>query len=119
MFKKTILPNEYDMHLKELINEFDDKRNDLMAQIPQLITKKNVIELYPDGADKNKAIADFEQTKQSLLTYIGAYDNIYNQLMRFDYSRCQEMRTNKYQFKSATSHSIIEIAYSNFYRNRV
>lgn len=119
MFKKNkIIPNTYDRQLKQLLVEWQENRDLLIGQVNILITKKNVIDLYPEGADKNKAIEDFKARQRFLLNYIARYDDTYNQLMTFDYSKCAETISAKWQYEKATSHNIIEIAYNNFYRNK-
>ena len=66
------------------------------------------ITLYPEGADKQKAIKEAEVAKQGLLCAIGYYDGItreYNETLK-----CDEQRITTIDYKPhiKTSHEIIE-----------
>ena len=117
MFQKTkVTPNAYDITLKKLIEARKNAKEALAARVSDIIIKKNVIDLYPEGADKNRAIEDFRYSQTSLLFYIANYDDIYSKLMNFEFSKCAYYTSDKIQFAKITSHSIIESAYREFMR---
>ena len=75
MFGKKKKPfNPYENRMDDLIHEVWEARDRLSAKAKQVITRLGVINLYPDGADREKAVSDAEKAKQSLLVAIGAYD---------------------------------------------
>lgn len=106
--------NEYDLTLKRLISTRREKYEQLISCVQDIIIKKDVIELYPAGADKEKAKQDFQRSQNILLTYIAEFDDIYCQLQNFEYSKCKYYITDKTAYESVTSHSIIESTYRNF-----
>ena len=74
---------------------------------------QGVIDLYPDGADRKKAVSDAEKAKQSLLVAIGAYDTA-----RMEYNDYVEKNAEKFDSHkekwTTTSHEIIEWAYKYY-----
>ena len=54
--KKQSLDTPADLQLKELYYPFIDLRDEFHSTIRQVIVKKEVIEIYPNGADKNKLL---------------------------------------------------------------
>lgn len=72
--KKDSHINIYEAHADELLYDLWAKRDKLTAQTREVITRKSVIDLYPDGADRNAAIKECEKAKRSLLCAISAYD---------------------------------------------
>ena len=55
----------------------------------QVITRVEVINLYPDGADRKKAVSDAKKAKQSLLVAIGAYDTARRRMERSQFGHLQ------------------------------
>lgn len=66
--------NPYENHIDELIYKVWEERDRLYEKTRQAITRVGVINLYPDGADRKKAVSDAEEAKHALLVAIGAYD---------------------------------------------
>lgn len=95
--------------------ELIDANTYLTSVAERVIIANGVIDLYPEGADKARAIEDAEAHKHSLLCAIGAYDGRmqeYNELLKREGAR--EMTTG-WVNEFSTSHKIIEIVYRNFW----
>lgn len=113
--KKNNKPfNPYESHADEMIYELWEERNRLNEKVKQIITRVGVINLYPDGADRKKAVSDAEKAKQSLLVAIGAYDTArmeYNDYIKKYAGQFESLRKEW----TTTSHEVIERAYQNYY----
>ena len=91
MFGKKKKPvNLYENRADDLIYELWEERDRLYEKTRQVITRVGVIDLYPDGADRKKAVSDAEKAKQSLLVAIGAYDTA-----RMEYNDYVEKKRGK------------------------
>ena len=101
-------------HYVELWRIVREAKNNLIAKTEAVIRKKGVIDLYPEGADKNIAIKDCETAQYNLICAIGHYDARVQELQEY-YSKNSEYLSN-YSSKSCTSHEIIEIVYANFFK---
>ena len=111
MFGKKKKPfNPYENRADELLYEVWEERDRVRAKATQVITCLGVIDLYPDGADRKKAVSDAEKAKQSLLVAIGAYDTA-----RMEYNDYVEKNAEKFDSPkkewTTTSHEIVERAY--------
>jgi hypothetical protein len=92
---------------------------DLNMAIKDIIIKNGCINLYPDGADKDKAIKDAEKAKEHLLSVMGVYDdwltNYKNKLVIYP----KEERTVTKEWdenRFLESHVLIERYYKGFYK---
>lgn len=95
--------------------ELIDANTYLTSVAERVIIANGVIDLYPEGADKARAIEDAEARKHSLLCAIGAYDGRmqeYNELLKREGAR---ETTTGWTNIFSTSHKIIEIVYRNFW----
>lgn len=105
--------NSYENRADDLIYELWEERDRLYEKTRQVITRVGVIDLYPDGADRKKAVSDAEKAKQSLLVAIGAYDTA-----RMEYNDYVEKNAEKFDSHkekwTTTSHEIIEWAYKYY-----
>lgn len=110
MFKKKKPFNPYENRVDELLYEVWEERDRVRVKATQVITRLGVIDLYPDGADRKKAVSDAEKAKQSLLVAIGAYDTA-----RMEYNNYVKKYTQMFdspkQEWTTTSHEIVEWAY--------
>lgn len=117
MFKKnkpTCTP--LDKLIAEKYHEVNNAKLRLMSAAENVIIANGVINLYPEGADKARAIKDTENRKHSLLCAIGAYDGQmqeYNDLLKREGAR---EKTAEWTNTFGTSHKIIEIVYRNFWK---
>lgn len=109
--KKQSLDTSADLQLKELYYPFIDLRDEFYSTIRQVIVKKEVIEIYPDGADKKQAIKDYHFEQQHLLALIGKYDDLKNQIDNFIKNNKEERHTTAHWEIPQTSHEAIEAIY--------
>lgn len=109
--KKQSLDTPADLQLKELYYPFIDLRDEFHSTIRQVIVKKEVIEIYPDGADKKQAIKDYHFEQQYLLALIGKYDDLRNQISNFIKNNKEERYTTAHWDIPRTSHETIEAIY--------
>lgn len=111
MFGKKKKPfNPYENRVDELLYEVWEERDRVYEKTTQVITRLGVIDLYPEGADRKKAVSDAEKAKQSLLVAIGAYDTArmeYNDYVK----KCAEKFDSPKKEWTTTSHEIVEWAY--------
>ena len=114
MFSKKKKPfNSYENRVNDLIHEVWEARDHLSARAKQVITRLGVINLYPDGADHEKAISDAEEAKRILIAAIGEYDIAqmeYNNYIK----KYAEMFDSPKREWTTTSHEIIEWAYQYY-----
>ena len=59
--KKSSYINIYEAHADERLYDLWAKRDKLTARTREAITRKGVIDLYPDGADRDAAIKKIAQ----------------------------------------------------------
>lgn len=88
--KKEKKFNPYENRADEMLYKVWEERDRLYEKTRQVITRVGVINLYPDGADRKKAVSDAEKAKQSLLVAIGAYDTA-----RIEYNDYVEKKRGK------------------------
>ena len=113
--KKNPTCTPLDRMIMDKNQELIDAKTYLMSTAERVIIANGVIDLYPEGADKTRAIEDAEAHKHSLLCAIGAYDGRmqeYNELLKREGAR---ETTTGWANKFSTSHKIIEIVYRNFW----
>lgn len=115
--KKDNHINIYENKADEYLYDLWEERNRLVAKTHEVITRKSVIELYPEGADRNAAIKKCETAKQSLLCAIGAYDT-----SRMEYNDYITENANRFnsprKLWTATSHDLIAIAYKEYFKKQ-
>lgn len=115
--KKDSYVNIYESHADERFYNLRAECDRLMAKTREVITRKAVIDLYPDGPDRNAAIKECEAAKHSLLCAIGAYDT--SRMEYNDYIKQNAERLNSPRRPwTTTSHDIIAIAYEKYFKNR-
>lgn len=114
MFSKKKKPfNPYGKCADDALYQVWEARDRLTAKTKQVITRLGVINLYPDGTDRKKAVSDAEKAKQSLLVAIGAYDTarmVYNIYIE---GNAEKFDSPKRKW-TTTSHEIIEWAYQYY-----
>lgn len=114
MFKKKkemIKDTIEDMQLNQLRVQIDDISHNMYKTIEDIIVKQGVINLYLDGADKDKAIKDYKFKQQQLLALIGEYDDLRNQIDNY-MKKTNEKRKTTLDYKlHVTSHERIEQIY--------
>ena len=113
--KKKVEQETYeDKQLIKLLYDCYEAMDKLKEQVLQTIITNNVVELYPDGADKNKAIKDSEHEKRMLLCCVATYDlKRTNYINYFEETRDKRVTTKNYTRDVAESHKVIEQTYKN------
>ena len=110
MFKKKKPFNPYENRVDELLYEVWEERDRVYEKTTQVITRLGVIDLYPEGADRKKAVSDAEKAKQSLLVAIGAYDTARMEYNDYVKKYAEKFDSPKKEW-TTTSHEIVEWAY--------
>lgn len=106
------------LQLKELYYPFIDLCDEFYSTIREVIVKKEVIEIYPDGADKSQAIKDYHFEQQYLLILVGRYDYLRDEINNFlDNNKETRKTTAGYGRITQSSHDKIEIIYDIIKRN--
>lgn len=77
-----------------------------------------VIDLYPEGTDRKKAVSDAEKAKQSLLVTIRAYDTARMEYNDYIKKYAQMFDSPKKEW-TTTSHEIVEWAYKYYNKERM
>lgn len=111
MFGKKKKPfNPYESRADELLYEVWEERDRVYEKTTKVITRLGVIDLYPEGADRKKAVSDAEKAKQSLLVAIGAYDTARMEYNDYVKKNPEKFDSPKQEWATA-SHEIVEWAY--------
>lgn len=113
--KKEKKFNPYESRADELLYEVWEERDRVYEKTTQVITRLGVIDLYPEGADRKKAVSDAEKTKQSLLVAIGAYDTARMEYNDYVKKYAEKFDSPKKEW-TTTSHEIVEWAYKYYYK---
>lgn len=108
--KKEKKFNPYESRADEQLYEVWEERDRVYEKTTQVITRLGVIDLYPEGADRKKAVSDAEKAKQSLLVAIGAYDTARMEYNDYVKKYAEKFDSPKKEW-TATSHEIVEWAY--------
>ena len=115
--KVEIRDTSADLLVKKLANEITEASCRISERVAKVIFRNGVIELYPEGADKEKAKADAEKSKQSLLSAIAIYDDLANQYERA-IAKEDRKTTIDYRSRLMTSHEIVEKDYEYYMKKR-
>lgn len=115
--KKTPITHDTpdDIRLKDIENERCEAFVTLRERAEKVIICNGVIDIYPEGADKEKAKADAEKAKYSLLCAIGHYDDLVRQYKEVFLSPNRNT-TSYYGRALISSHEVIECVYRDFYK---
>lgn len=114
MFGKKKKPfNAYENRVDDLIHEVWEARDRLRAKTRQVITRLGVINLYPDCADRKKAVSDAEEAKHALIVAVGAYDTARMEYNNYIKKYAEKFDNPKREW-TTTSHEIIEWAYQYY-----
>lgn len=115
--KNEVFDTVNDLVVKQIANELAEAHGLINERVKTVMLRIGVIELYPNGADKEKAKVDAEKAKQSLRNVVAVYDDA---ACRYNQAIIKENRktTLDYRSHSLTSHEIVEKAYEYFNRKR-
>ena len=116
-FTKTqpITDTMQDKKVKELAYDISEESARITDYATKVIVRNGAIELYPEGADKEKAKKDAQSARMLLLSAIGVYDDLIRQYKEALASNYERVTTLHYSAKYLTSHEIVENVYKNFY----
>lgn len=102
-----------DREVLDMIQRMQNSKNRLIDATERVIISKGVVELYPEGADKIKAIKDLDTRKDSLLYAIGDYNCKLRDLIKIENKKGDEINVPIPKFTN--SHEIIEFTYRKFF----
>lgn len=115
MKKKKYLPLGCQRY-EEKICEYLNAAYTLRERVKEVACKRDVISLYPDGADKDHACADYKDAQYRLLCAIGSVDGRLSEMSQL-YTQFSDVLSD-YNYISPShyqkSHNIIEDAYSQY-----
>lgn len=119
MKKKKELPLSC-LQYKEKVGEYLNAAYTLREKVRKVACKRDVISLYPDGADKDRACSDYKDAQYRLLCAIGSVDGRLSEMSQL-YAQFSDVLSdynyippNYYQ----KSHDIIEDAYSQYMKGK-
>lgn len=84
--------------------------DNLVEDVQFVYTRLNVVNLYPDGADKQRAIRDLEKAKSKLLVDIGIYDTLRAESLNMLNEKGED--TYSFEITHPKSHDVIEQTYA-------
>ena len=102
-----------DGEVLDMIQRMQNSKNRLIDATERVIISKGVVELYPEGADKIKAIKDLDTRKYDLLSAIGDYNSKFRDLIKIENKRGDKINVSIPKFTN--SHEIIEFTYRKFF----
>lgn len=118
LFKKKNKPTStpQDLAVVRLTERRCQALIDLRERAEKVIICNGAVDLYPEGADKEKAIVEAEAAKFGLLCAIGVFDDLTNQYLEALAEPLERRTTLDYSTSVLTSHKVIEMAYRDFYK---
>lgn len=116
MFKRKKMPEVRNAHYEQMWRDMLDAQITLDDRTDKTIARIGVIDLYPEGPDKEAAKRDAEKAKQLLLCAVGHYDSCRAELIRYNEQNPEKVPAgwNPNRFKN--SHEEIEIRYEKFFK---
>lgn len=98
---------------ESLIDEYLSASQSLNAVVPLVAIRRDVISLYPDGADRRSAENDFANAQHRLLCIIGAVDGRLADMNQYYEAHCDILQKNHYKAPNCytKSHELVEQAY--------
>ena len=117
MFKKKVSDTVADRMVYEAEELVQSAKNRLIGAVQQVIIKRGVIDLYPEGPDQERAKEHLKKAKFSLLCAIGNYDGRLQEYKNA-LNKNEEWRktTIGKRCQFIPSHEVIEIAYLEFFK---
>ena len=115
-FNKTPQPTSADLERRRLLHKLYVANQHLAERAELVIVRRGVVDLYPDGPDKELAEADLDKAKKSLLCAIGTSDGVRAELMRYVKDHYKDFVTTAGWVEPYTSHEIIEKTWRKFFQ---
>lgn len=110
-----------DLKRQQLTRKVLCAQSHLQECTENVIVRQQVIGLYPDGADKDKACEDFADAQRSMLCAIATLDDAISELHRYVKAHWDDFVTTKYKpdfSRDFNSHRCIEKTWRSFDRTR-
>ena len=112
--KETVQDTALDRKIREAFKVAHESRDALESNVFNVIRKNGVVALYPEGADKAKAIIDAEQAKHYMVNAIAQYDEAIQELNKVLALDDKRETTINWSNHLCTSHEIVENVYYNY-----
>ena len=109
--KEVTQTTALDRKVMEAFKVIHESRDALENKVLDVILKNCVVALYPEGADKAKAIVDTEQAKQYMVNAIAQYDEAMRELNHVLALEGERKTTAEWGNHFCDSHKIIENVY--------
>lgn len=112
MFKKKNrdMETSADITLRAINNQVVEAYDRLKETVKRNVVKKEVIDIYPDGEDKEKAIKEYNFEQKCLLKDIAYYDDMRNKFNTFLNNKFERKVTAHWK-PWKTSHEVVECVY--------
>lgn len=104
--RKPTVKNPYDERMTELYDELSEISLKMNSFVRQIYVKGFVIQMFPDGADKNLEAEEINNLRKKLLREVACYDS--KRLEIIDYLETNKEKCNCNWVKPLTSHCRIE-----------
>ena len=112
--KETVQDTALDRKIHEAFKVAHESRDALESNVFNVIRKNGVVALYPEGADKAKAIIDAEQAKHYMVNAIAQYDEAIQELNKVLALDDKRETTINWGNHLCTSHEIVENVYFRY-----
>lgn len=118
--KNVVVETATDRKMQELWLEGLEASSTLEERAHKVIERNGVIDLYPEGADKEAAKRDAEEAKRLLLCAIGHYDSVIAEITRLykEHKGDLVVRSEYRPDRWCSSHDKVEMAYRNYFNRR-
>ena len=116
MFFNKPRPSSADKERKRLLHKLYVAYEHLAERTVIVIVRHGVVDLYPDGPDKERAEADLANAKRSLLCAIATADDVRAEIMCYVEKHRKEFVTTGDWDTHYTSHDVIEKTWRNFFK---
>lgn len=115
--KQKIQDNIYDRRRRELCDELWNCSTILQAKVREAFVANKVVELYPDGPDKEIAKMAAMDSRTALIFAVGAYDGARNDYLNYVSAHANAFLTTvQWSTKWISSHDLIEKTYAEIFQ---
>lgn len=109
--KKEVNPHAN--KINSFISQIKDARLPLESAVETVLYKQDAIDVYPSGADRNRAQKELDTARENLLPKIAQYDDYRAQY--FEYLRKNNLPRYAYP-EPGDSHILVEVFVHNYKR---
>lgn len=114
--KKNKEPNYQAERYESLRIELTRAQTELADAVCAVIIKRDVLDLYPEGPDKEQAKEDLAKTQRSLICHVGAYDARRQETIEYYKKNYEALSLYPSPESRWTSHDVVEWAYKYKYK---